>query len=347
MTHSLLQRRTFLLSCGAAVLSGCARPSPPFETNGVTLPGSIVEETYLPLKGAREYLLLRGRNRNAPVMLFLHGGPGGSETALMRLFHPQLEDHFVMAYWDQRGAGKSYSADIPASTMTIAQFLDDLDHVVDHLRARLGASKIWLLAHSWGTALGTLYAAAHSEKIAGYIGTGQVASNPMDEIHAYEFVLAEARKRNDADALEELKKIGPPPYDYDRLQVRDGLLQKFGGYFHRDFDRWSVVFRALGTPEADIRDLFRLWHGTAFSQRALWPEFARLDLTKSAPKLDVPVTFVLGRYDQRTYSPCAADYLAKMHAPEKNLVWLEDSAHNGPFEEPTKFREVVIRTAAH
>lgn len=340
------RRRDFLVGSGVFALTGCARPSPPFEANGEAIPGSFVEETYLPLKGAREYLLVRGRDRRAPVMLFLHGGPGGSETALMRLFHPQLEDHFVMAYWDQRGAGKSCCADIPPATMTIAQFLDDLDHVVDHLRARFGGRKIWLLGHSWGTALGTLYAAQNSSKIAGYIGTGQVASNPMDEMHAYEFVLAEARRRNDEDALDDLKKIGPPPYDYDRLVVRDRLLQKFGGYFHGDFDRWSVVFRALGTPEADIRDLFRLWRGTAFSQRALWPEFARLDLTKAAAKFDVPVTFILGRYDQRTYSPFTADYLSKMQAPEKDLIWLEKSAHNGPFEEPLKFRNAVIGTVA-
>lgn len=346
MTYSQ-QRRLFLLGAGASALSACARRSPPFTQAGAVLPDSLVEETYLPLKGAREYLLVRGRDRDAPVMLFLHGGPGGSETALMRLFHPQLEDHFVMAYWDQRGAGKSCCADIPPSTMTIAQFLDDLDRVVDHLRARLRKEKIWLLAHSWGTALGTLYAARHPEKVAGYIGSGQVASNPMDEMHAYKFVLTEARKRNDEDALEDLKKIGPPPYDYDRLVVRDRLLQKFGGYFRGDFDRWSVVFHALGTPEADIRDLFRLWRGTAFSQRALWPEFARLDLMERAAKIDVPVTFILGRYDQRTFSPYAADYLKKITAPKKTLIWLENSAHNGPFEEPAAFRDAVFRTVAN
>jgi pimeloyl-ACP methyl ester carboxylesterase len=263
----------------------------------------------------------------------------------MRLFNPALEDHCVMAYWDQRGAGRSYDPDIPRRTMNIAQFLRDADVVVEHLRKRLNSERIWLLAHSWGTALGMLYARQHPEKIAGYIGTGQVASNPDGEMHAYEFVLTEARKRRDTGALEKLAEIGPPPYTFDRLVVRDRLLNRYGGYFHTPIDEWSVVLHALfEVPETDIRDLYRVWRGTTMSQQALWPEFARLDLTREVPGLDVPVTFVLGRYDQRTWSPYAAAYLEKLQAPRKQLIWLENSAHNGPFEEPDSFRRAVLTT---
>jgi pimeloyl-ACP methyl ester carboxylesterase len=324
-------------------LAGCARSTPAFvDHDGQPIAGSIAEETYLPLDGAREYLLVRGRDARAPVVLFLHGGPGGSETPLMRLYNAALEDRFVMAYWDQRGAGKSYDSAIPPATMTIAHFLADMDRVVDHLRKRLGVEKVWLLAHSWGTALGTLYAGKHPQKIAGYIGTGQVASNPEDEEHAYQYVLAEAEKRNDKSALIDLAKIGPPPYTFDRLAVRDRLLDQYGGYFHVPLNKWSVAWRAIfDTPESDIRDLVRLWRGTALSQTALWPEFAKLDLTKTVPALDMPVEFILGRHDQRTWSPLAERYLAALKAPRKRLVWLEKSGHNGPFEEPAAFRKAV------
>ena len=69
---------------------------------------------------------------------------------------------------------------------------------------------------------------------------------------------------------------------------------------------------------------------------------ARLDLTEAVPALDVPVTFVLGRFDQRTWSPLAVVYLEALRAPSKRLIWLENSAHNGPFEEPGAFRAAVI-----
>jgi pimeloyl-ACP methyl ester carboxylesterase len=103
------------------------------------------------------------------------------------------------------------------------------------------------------------------------------------------------------------------------------------------------VFRALTElPETDIRDPFRLWQGLAFSQRALWPEFARLDLTKQVPAVERPVTFILGRYDERDWSAYAADYLERMSAPSKQLVWLENSAHYALFEEPEAFRRAMI-----
>jgi pimeloyl-ACP methyl ester carboxylesterase len=54
------------------------------------------------------------------------------------------------------------------------------------------------------------------------------------------------------------------------------------------------------------------------------------------------VTFVLGRFDERTWSHLAAAYLEALRAPSKRLVWLENSAHNGPFEEPAAFREAVV-----
>lgn len=304
---------------------------------------SIAEEAYLSVCGVRQYLLVRGRTRSAPIAVFIHGGPGGSETALMRLFNAPLENDVTVAYWDQRGAGRSYDPDIPLQTMTIRQFVEDLDQVIDYLRDRLCQQRVWLIGHSWGSALGVLYAQQHSEKVAGYIGTGQVASNPEAELHAYQFVLDEACRRHDRRALDRLAEIGPPPYSFDHLVIRDRLLDEYGGYFHKPINKWDAAFQALfGTPEADIRDLWRLWRGMAFSQRALWPEFSQLDLTREVRTLDVPVTFVLGQYDQRTWSPLAAAYLEALRSPAKHLVWLTNSAHNGPFEEPAAFRSAVI-----
>lgn len=344
----MIYRRMVLASAAAAAIAVVGggvlfpRPTPPFvDGAGKVLPGSVAEETYLQMREAKEYLLLRGRNGKAPVILFVHGGPGGSETPLMRLFDSPLEDQFVMAYWDQRGAGKSYSPLIPTHTMTIAQFLDDMDVVVDHLRKRLGKERVWVLGHSWGSALGMLYARRHPQKVAGYIGVGQIASNPKVEMHAYEFVLEEARKRQDRDALTQVAAIGPPPYVYDQLVIRDRLLDRYGGYFHIPLLKWEAGWRAFWTSEVTFQDVFRIGPALAFSQRTLWPAFARLDLTREAPSLDVPVTFILGRYDQRAWAPLAAAYLDQLRAPEKRLVWLENSAHNGPFEEPAAFQAAV------
>jgi proline iminopeptidase len=108
---------------------------------------------------------MRGTNQAAPVLLWLHRGPGGAERPLFRYFNGKLEKHFLVAYWDQRGAGRSLDAKSNPQDLTIAQHIRDLDQVVDHLRRTLGQDKIVLMGHSWGAALGLLYVQAHPDKV--------------------------------------------------------------------------------------------------------------------------------------------------------------------------------------
>lgn len=333
-----------MVCCIVAILiASCAHSTPPFlDESGAPLSGSIAEETYLPMPGSEQYLLVRGRHRRNPILLFVHGGPGGSETALMRLFQAELEDRFVMAYWDQRAAGKSYRSDISPGSMTIRQFVADMDQVVDHLRRRLQREQVFVLGHSWGATLGMVYSKEFPQKVAGFIGVGQ-PSSPEVERHAYEFVLREAERRGDHSVVDDLIKNGPPPYrTQERLHVRDQALYRYGGYDHVPLSRWSIVWRALWLPEIGLGDLFRLWKGMLFSQEAFAAELADFDLTKAVPALDVPVTFLLGRFDQRTWAPLAEQYLSQLHAPSKRVLWLERSGHNGPFEEPVRFRELLL-----
>ena len=65
----------------------------------------------VPVANADVYLEVRGDDARAPVLLWLHGGRGGAERPLFRYFHGELERRFVVAYWDQRGAGRSFDAD--------------------------------------------------------------------------------------------------------------------------------------------------------------------------------------------------------------------------------------------
>ena len=52
----------------------------------------------------------------------------------------------------------------------------------------------------------------------------------------------------------------------------------------------------------------------------------------------VPVRILMGRF-------FAPEYLAALEAPEKEVIWFEQSAHMLPFEEPEKFNEAVRQFA--
>jgi pimeloyl-ACP methyl ester carboxylesterase len=76
----------------------------------------------------------------------------------------------------ERGAGKSFDRSIPPSSMTVEQFISDLDELVDAVCRRLGKPKVAVFGHSWGSALGVLYAARFPEKVAPYVGSGQIGA---------------------------------------------------------------------------------------------------------------------------------------------------------------------------
>ena len=90
-------------------------------------------------------------------------------------------------------------------------------------------------------------------------------------------------------------------------------------------------------PEYSVLDLPKILRGTLFSTYAMWAEVSALDLTKAAPLLQMPVFFFLGRHDHVVAPEISVAYFNMLSAPSKRLIWFEESAHEPPFEEPTKF----------
>ena len=84
---------------------------------------SIKCSEHLTLDGTKMYLLGRGADRSAPVLVWLHAGPGGAERPLFRYFNSELENHFVVVYWDQRGAGRSFDPKADPHRLTIPSML--------------------------------------------------------------------------------------------------------------------------------------------------------------------------------------------------------------------------------
>lgn len=308
---------------------------------GEVLPGSIAEVNYLNLGGVDQWVMIRGASRTNPPLLILHGGPGLSDTPFLRQCNASLENSFTVVYWDQRGAGKSFDKTIPKASMKVEQFIADLDQLVDRVRARLGARKVAIFGHSWGSALGVLYAARFPDKVAAYVGSGQYGDWAAAEAASYAIALAAARARNHRKAEKALRAVGPPPYGADRLLMERTWLQRLEGQL-RPKALWTMSRLILGAPEYSVFDLPKIVCGFRFSLRAMWDEVSRLNLVKAVPSLQIPVFFFLGRRDHWVPAETSVAYFDALTAPSKKLVWFEESGHEPFVDEPAKFNTMMV-----
>jgi pimeloyl-ACP methyl ester carboxylesterase len=293
--------------------------------------------------GAKLFVLTRGMDRHAPVLLWLHGGPGGPERPLFRYFNGDLEHDFVVAYWDQRGAGRSFDPEADPHRLTIARHLADLDAVVDHLRHILAQDKIVLIGHSWGSALGLLYAQQHPVKVSAFIAVAPLVSLLKAQHAQYEFVSAEAASRKDEVTLTRLRQIGPPPHEtFDEQVAMEDVADQYGVVYRKRLCRICVIVRGMIAGLVTPWEFRSIHRGIHASLGAMTPELLRLNLERAVPRVDVPVFFLLGRHDRHADSRIAATYFETLQAPAKQLIWFDDSAHNVPFEEPETFNERVV-----
>ncbi|HEX5749812.1 MAG TPA: alpha/beta hydrolase [Archangium sp.] len=313
----------------------------PFQgPEGQFVPDSIAEVKYLRLGGIEQWVMIRGESVANPPLILLYGGPGLTEMGFFRHFNAPLEKSFTVVYWDQRGSGKSFDRKLPSSSMTVEQFLSDLEELVDQVCKRLGKKEVVLYGHSWGSALGVLYTARHPEKVAAYVGSGQVGDWAAGESSSYDYVLAEAQRLNHRKALKKLRAIGPPPHDARRLLIERTWAQRLGGELSaRTFWTWGRVL--LGGPEASVFDLPNLLRGFRFSLDTMWAEVSKLNLLKAAPVLQVPVFFFLGRRDHWVPNEASLAYFEALTAPSKRLVWFDESGHEPFVDEPARFNTLM------
>jgi pimeloyl-ACP methyl ester carboxylesterase len=330
----------------AVVFAQPAWTAPIEGPDGTPRRGSIAELARVPLGGGEQVVMLRGRNVDHPVLLYLAGGPGGTDLGAMR-GDTGLEADFVVATWDQRGTGKSYAAIEPAATFTLDQMVADTLELTDWLRERFGQQRIYLVGNSWGSLLGALAVRQAPDRFAAFVGTGQMVDIPETDRMFWEDTLAWARRTGDAGLVTTLEANGPPPYPVDRLLDYEAALSHehdWNPYPELDLDREMPAI--LFVPEHDLMDRINGFRGLLDTLAALYPQLQDVDLRVAVPSLDVPVYLVLGTHETRGRAVPARDWFERLDAPAKRLVVFEHSGHRPQFEEPAAFAALMRRVVA-
>ncbi|WP_236507726.1 alpha/beta fold hydrolase [Tychonema sp. BBK16] len=325
-----------------------ASTPPILDVNSKPIPNSIAVLEKVKLGGSEEWISIRGKDLHNPVLLFLAGGPGGSQLVLEQRALAGLEERFVVVNWDQPGAGKSFDA-IDHSKLTPDRYITDAHELVLNLRQRFGKEKVYLSGQSWGSALGIMVVQRYPELFHAFIGTGQVVAFLENESIRYDLALSLAQERGDQQQGSKLKQQGAPPY------YGNDVLAKMMTYLN-DLKKYrndrqnlaiakpksNILFDLITSSEYGWYDKVNLSRGELKTVNVVFPQLWGVDFRKQATRLKIPIYFLIGRHDGTTSPKLTEEYFNLLTAPHKELIWFEHSGHAPWMNEPAKFVDVMV-----
>ena len=263
---------------------------------------------------------------------------------------PGLEDEFIVCYWEERGGGLSYHPEISPDSLTLEQLAADIIEVTHYLRQRFGQDRIYLAAHSGGTAFAIEVAARAPELYHAYIGIAQITRQTESEKIAYRFLLDEYLAAGNKKMVDKLKRY--PVLDDDayvlpffKSMVRDQAMHQLGVGTMRTMKsvEKDVVLPIMLCKAYTAREKMGLWKSkfSLITKTQLAEQLIATDLTARVTGLEIPVYFFSGAYDLTVNHELSKSYLNQLKAPVKGFYTFENSAHSPNFEEPEKMMEII------
>jgi proline iminopeptidase len=304
---------------------------------------------YLENDGARMPLIVRGNADSKVIILFLHGGPGG--TAMKKIgckAFLELEQEFRVVYWDQRGSVFCKGGD-ERKYLTLDQYTDDLDHVVDHLKRRMPDHSIFLMGHCWGGALGTAYLSepVHHAKVTGWIDVAGAHNNPLGDSLSMEWVKAFAREKilkgEQKKYWEQALKWYQLNPEFTSADVPHYMfIKKAHGYVLNESDDNGIY---PGYNSSDLMYSPFQFLRYYLNYRKILNGFiiSDIDLTASMKNITIPSLIMWGKKDGLIPLPMALEAYKALGTNKKNktIVVFDNAAHTSYYEQPEAFAKTV------
>ncbi|HEY1389921.1 MAG TPA: alpha/beta hydrolase [Ktedonobacterales bacterium] len=335
---------SILLLLATGLLYRAVRQQQQRRTLRLETSNKIEDGSYVQIGTLTQWVQIRGENRDNPVLLVVHGGPGIAFSAFTPRFQSWERD-FTVVQWDQPGAGKTLSRNRQTgnNVLTIEGMAQDGIEVVEWVLRHLNQCKLILFATSWGTILGTIMVKRRPDLFWAYIGAGQFVSAAHSEPLGYELALERAERLGDNKTLKALQQIGPPPYANPKtLEVERQALGRVGvETFPRLRDLLSA---ALFSPGYSLKDGVAFVQGAQSSVARLFKPMLAYDARELGATFEAPLFFFQGALDLYTPSNAVEKYAATLQAPHKELVLWENEGHLTFLSNPALvLKELVVR----
>jgi len=266
-------------------------------------------------------------NKDLPIILFLHGGPGSSRMKQAEIFSNELQKHFMVVQWDQRDAGKTLELNKSSVPNTLELMESDTYELINVLLKKFKHKKLYLVGESWGTVLGFKMAEKHPELLNAYIAFSPVVNQSKSEQILLDVLRDKAKLMGNQLALNELNAVEIPFDNYEQIYFLRKWMFENDGYQFSETD--------LATIKQFIEDWSKIWLPT-------WNLAIRQNLFADLPQIKCPVYFFVGGKDLQTNFGIATDYYNVLKAPKKELFFFENAGHSILTEEKEQVQNIII-----
>jgi pimeloyl-ACP methyl ester carboxylesterase len=305
----------------------------------IKTPNGIVEERFVRVGGVDQWIQIRGEDRDNPVLLVLHGGPGWPNAVFTLPLRP-WEQHFTVVQWDHRGAGKTLGRIGKAGSgeMTLSRRVADAIELVDFLRNYLRKDKVILLPESMGTLTGLPLVKQRPNLFHALVVTDLYVDLARNEARKYEMTLERLRAAGNTKGVEALERIGGDPTKWDLGAWNTNMAWAFKTNLPTpNLDRKLLFPLALSSPIYTLRDLYYLFMGFQWSTDQMYDEMMNYDARPLGTRFDLPFFLFQGDSDVITLTTLATEYFAEVEAPSKDLALIKDAGHFAAFTQPDRF----------
>jgi len=301
------------------------------------------------INGFDAYYTVRTDDQNKPVLLFLHGGPGGGNIALSSILEKKttLTDHFTMIQYDQRGAGKSFNYNLTYDDLTVDKLLEDTSVFIDFILKKFGKKKLLIVGHSFGTILGLRLCKLIPEKILGYVAIAQMVNAYEGEVRCLKDTMKVSvnHKNGKYNKILEESKVMLESGDAGGyiIKQRDVML-RLGLITHKVRPMNPKLFFYINvlSPHCRFKELQSFSDAMETSTIAMWNDIIKLDFNNEIDMIEVPVLFITGEHDRIARLELVKPFIENLNAPYKKLEVYKLSGHSPQGEEKDLYESHVI-----
>lgn len=313
-------------------------------------PVNINEVIHVRHKGADMPAYVHGNIENKTFLLVLHGA--GSYGLAFRdgAFTSELEERYVVVYWDQRAQGMSQGKYEKPDDL-IGLMASDVMALVAVLKDKYGQDiRLFLMGHSWGGLLGNTVLLT---------GDNQAAFNgwiAVDALHDVPFS-SRSRKGLMMSIAEEQIAAGNLPAQWQDLKESVAELDSLAEEDYLPTLNYALKTTSLLHESGVVSQAIsgeKMFRAIMDNNPLTWfvsnlftkPVNTAIDLEYSLSdrlqELTLPSLYLHGKYDVSVPPVLAYDAYAKNSSSDKELIIFDHSIHHPHDTEADKFASAVM-----